>query len=228
MKPTAGQEIILWKSDECKSLGDVFNNVANQAVKNTCNTFGKFFKGVVTSYPRLKSRKRSKLSFYNDNIKLKTKDNIVLTEKVGWVKTSKQLLEGVKYTQPRIMHDSKDWYLSVGVKQTVEQPIFINNVIGFDLSVKILEVTLEHTDFNMMNKKKELRKIEKRLQRLQRSVFRKYKMNKEESRYVKTSNILKIENQIRHLRRRLKKIRLHHVLQMTTAIVKTKPCAIVY
>lgn len=35
--------------------------------------------------PKFKSRRKSKPSFYNDNIKLKVKNNIVLIEKVGWV-----------------------------------------------------------------------------------------------------------------------------------------------
>lgn len=52
-------------------------------------------------------------------------------------------------------------------------------------------------------------------------------MNKEEVRFVKTSNTVKIEKQIRHLHRRLKNIRDNHIHQATNAIVKTKPCKIV-
>ncbi len=44
---------------------------------------------------------------------------------------------------------------------------------------------------------------EKRLRRLQRQVSRKYEMNKEGNRFVKTSNIIKIEKEIRQLHRRL-------------------------
>lgn len=47
-----------------------------------CEAFKRFFKGL-TDRPRLKSRRRSKTSFYNDNIKLKVKANMALIEKVG-------------------------------------------------------------------------------------------------------------------------------------------------
>lgn len=47
-----------------------------------CEDFKRFFKGLIDR-PRLKSRRRSKTSFYNDNIKLKVKANMFLIEKVG-------------------------------------------------------------------------------------------------------------------------------------------------
>ena len=78
-----------------------------------------------------------------------------------------------------------------------------------------------------INKTKEVRKIEKRLRRLQRSVSRKYEMNKEGNRYVKTSNFIKIEKNIRRLHRRLANIRTNHIHQATNAIAKTKPCKVV-
>ena len=71
------------------------------------------------------------------------------------------------------------------------------------------------------------RKIEKRLRRLQRSASRKYEMNKEDNRYVKTCNIIKIEKQIQLLHRRLSNIRNNHLHQTTNAIVRTKPSKVV-
>ena len=65
------------------------------------------------------------------------------------------------------------------------------------------------------------------MRRLQRKVSRKYEMNKEGSRFVKTSNLIKIEKQIQQLHRRLKNIRDNHIHQATNAIVKTKPCKVV-
>jgi putative transposase len=76
---------ILKKTEEYKWLNEVSNNVAKQAVKDACNAYKNFFKGL-SDKPRFKSRKRSKKSFYNDNIKLKVKPKMVLIEKVGWVK----------------------------------------------------------------------------------------------------------------------------------------------
>src|SRR4051812_36060479 len=58
--------------DEFKWLFDVSNNVAKQAVKDACDAYVKFFRGK-SKFPRFKSRKHSKLSFYNDTEKLKVK-----------------------------------------------------------------------------------------------------------------------------------------------------------
>ncbi len=52
-------------------------------------------------------------------------------------------------------------------------------------------------------------------------------MNKEGNRFVKTSNILKIEKKIQHLHRRMTNIRLNHLHQSTSEIVKSKPNRIV-
>lgn len=38
--------------------------------------------------PRFKSRKNSKPAFYNENINLKVKPKTVLSEKIGWERTS--------------------------------------------------------------------------------------------------------------------------------------------
>ena len=56
-------------------------------------------------------------------MKLKAKKNIVLIEKVGWVKTSEQVPMDCKYTNPRISFDGKYWYLSVGVEQAQQHRI---------------------------------------------------------------------------------------------------------
>lgn len=215
------------KQDEFKWLGDVSNNVAKQAVKDACDAYKKYFKGLADK-PRFKSRKRSKPSFYNDNVKLESKSNkSVLIEKIGWVKTSEQLPIGVKYMNPRVGFDGKYWYLTVGLEQEVPMPVLTESVIGIDLGIKELAVCSDGSVFENINKTYEVKKVEKRLRRLQRSASRKYDMNKEGDRFVKTSNTLKIEKQIRHLHRRLKNIRDNYTHQTTNTIVKTKPCKVV-
>ena len=76
-------------------------------------------------------------------------------------------------------------------------------------------------------KSQSVKKLEKRLRRLQRKVSRKYQKNKEGSRFAKTCNIIKVEKQIRVLHRKLTGIRSNHIHQATNAIVKTKPCKVV-
>ena len=215
----------LKKQDEFKWLNDVSNNIPKQAVKDACNAYKRFFKGQ-SKFPKFKSKHRSKLSFFNDGHKLKTKYKQVLIEKVGWVKTSEQL-PNTKYYNPRVTFDGKYWYLTVGIDVELEQPELTDEVIGIDLGIKELAICSNGMVFKNINKTKEVKKIEKRLRRLQRSASRKYEMNKEGNCFVKTCNIIKMEKRILHLHRRLKNIRDNHLHQATSSIVRAKPCKIV-
>ncbi len=122
----------------------------------------------------LSVERTSKPSFYNDNEKLKAKKSSVLIEKVGWVRTAEQVPMDCKYTNPRISFDGKYWYLSVGVEQA-QQPIELTDeIIGVDVGIKDLAVCSNGMISKNINKTAKVRKLEKRLRRLQRSVSRKY------------------------------------------------------
>ncbi|WP_318616054.1 transposase [Sporosarcina sp. YIM B06819] len=215
------------KLEEFNWLFGVSNNVAKQAVKDACEAYKKFFRGE-SKFPRFKSRKRSRLSFYNDTEKLKVKPNkLVLIEKVGWMQTSEQIPVDVKYCNPRVSFDGKYWYLSVGIEQAFTEEKVTDEIVGIDLGITTLAVCSNSNKVKNINKTNAVRKIEKRLRRLQRRVSRKYEMNKEGNRFAKTSNCIKIEKQIRHLHRRLANIRTNHIHQATNAIAKNKPCKVV-
>src|SRR5699024_11039977 len=89
----------LKKTEKFSWLSEVSNNICKQAIKDLCSAYKIFFKGH-SKQPKFKSRKKSKPSFYNDNGKLKTKNKLVLIEKVGWIKTSEQIPMNVKYKNP--------------------------------------------------------------------------------------------------------------------------------
>ena len=220
------KELTQLKKSELSWLNEVSNNVAKQAVKDACNAYKRFFNGLA-SKPRFKSRKKSKPSFYNDTSKLKTKEKSVLLEKVGWVKTNEKIPVGVKYTNPRISYDNKYWYISVGIEQEEIQEELTDVSLGIDLGLKELATCSDGTIFKNINKSYSVRKIEKKLKRLQRQVSRKYEKNKKGKEYVKTKNIIKLEKQIQQVHRRLANIRSNYLHQTTTSIVKTKPYRVV-
>lgn len=227
------KEITQLKKDELSWLNQVSNNVAKQAVKDCCVAYKNFFNGKAKR-PRFKSRKKSKPSFFNDNVKLKVKEKSVLIEKVGWIKTNEQIPMNTKYTNPRISHDGKYWYLSVGIEQSLEDVQLTDVSLGIDVGVKDLAICSNGQVFKNVNKTKAVRKLEKRLRRLQKQVSRKYEMNKKQlqggenrCQFAKTNNIIKLEKKIRLLHRRLKNIRSNHLHQTTNQIVKTKPSRIV-
>ena len=229
------KELTILKKSELNWLNEVSNNVAKQAVKDACNAYKNFFKGLADK-PKFKSRRKSKPSFYNDTDKLKVKEDLVLIEKVGWIKTVEQIPMDIKYTNPRISFDGKFWYISVGIEK--EEPISESTgiSIGVDLGLKDLAIVSNiDKPFKNINKTKEVKRLKKKLKRKQKQVSRKYetgkiKIGKEgENRYkfIKTNNIKKLEREVKLIQRRLSNIRLNHIHQTTTAIVKTKPSRIV-
>lgn len=217
---------LLKKTEQYKWLNEVSNNVAKQAVKDSCNAYKNFFKGL-TDKPRFKSRKRSTKSFYNDNVKLKVKPKMVLIEKIGWIKINEQIPIGIKYTNPRISYDNKYWYLSVGIEKEEMNQDLTDVSLGIDLGLKDLAVCSDRKIYKNINKTRVVKKLEKRLRRLQRKVSRKYENNKKGKEYVKTSNIIKLEKNIQLLHRKLGNIRKNYLHQTTTEIVKTKPFRVV-
>ncbi|WP_228370480.1 RNA-guided endonuclease InsQ/TnpB family protein [Gottschalkia acidurici] len=76
-------------------------------------------------------------------------------------------------------------------------------------------------------KLKKVRKLKKKLKRLQRQVSRKYEMNKLETKFIKTSNIIKLEKKIKLIHRKLSNIRQNHIHQATNKIIKLRPIRIV-
>lgn len=221
------KEISQLKKTELSWLKEVSNNVAKQSVKDACDSYKRFFKGV-SDKPRFKSRRKSKKSFYNDNCKLKVKEGkLVNIEKVGWIKTNEQLPIGVKYSDPRISYDNKYWYISVGIEQEEIKEELTDVSLGIDLGLKDLAICSNGEVHKNINKTNVVRKIEKRLKRLQKQVSRKYEQNKKGKELVKTKNIIKLEKQIQQVHRRLANIRNNYLHQTTTNIVKTKPYRVV-
>ncbi|EOO60751.1 IS605 OrfB family transposase [Bacillus cereus VD196] len=213
---------VLKQPEEYAWLYEVSNNITKQAIKDACEAYKRFFKGLANK-PRFKSRRKSKPSFYNDNVKLKVRNNEVLIEKVGWMKTSELLPIDVKYTNPRIHFDGKYWYLSIGVEKEKPQQKLTSESLGIDVGMKELAMCSNGMKFKNINKTKAVKQVEK----LQLQVSRKYEMNREGIRFVKTSNIIKLEKKIQLLHRHLTNVQDNHIHQVTTAIVKTKPCRIV-
>ena len=221
------KEITQLKKSELSWLKEVSNNVAKQAVKDACDSYKRFFKGL-SDKPRFKSRRKSKPSFYNDNCKLKVKDNAVNIEKVGWVNIKPYSIPlGVKYSNPRISFDGKYWYISVGIERELPNVELTNESIGIDVGVKDLAICSNGMIFKNINKTKEVKRLKKVLKRKQRQCSNKYEKNKKGKEFVKTKNIAKLEKQIRLLHRKLANIRSNHIHQATNKIVKAKPSRVV-
>lgn len=72
-----------------------------------------------------------------------------------------------------------------------------------------------------------MKKLIKKLKKLQRQCSKKYLLNKKGGSYQRTKNIAELEKKIKKLHSKLIHIRLNHIHQATSKIVKTKPFRVV-
>lgn len=225
----------LKKREDYKWLNHVSNNVPKQAINDACNTYKRFFKGQC-KYPKFKSKKYSKLSFYQANDKIQFTDTHVKIEgfavskkrnkqRLNWIKLCEKGLvpPNGKYLNPRFTYDGLYWYVSVGIELPDSTDIPSNEGIGIDVGIKDLAVCSDGHTYQNINKTHKVRKIEKRHRRLQRSVSRRYEKNKKGERYCKTRNIIKRQKELLKVTKRLTNIRRNHLHQTTSAIIKRKP-----
>lgn len=225
----------LKKTKEYEWLNQYSNNITKQAIKDGCDSYKKFFKGL-SKYPKFKSKKKSKPSFYVDNVKIKFTDTHVKLEKLSsstkknkaklnWVRLAEKgrIPANCKYSNPRITFDGVNFWLSIGieVEDSLDKPT--NNGIGIDLGIKDLAICSDEYTYKNINKTKEVKRLKKRKRRLQRKVSKKYELNKKGVGYNKTSNIIKLENQLLKLNHRLTNIRHNYLHQVTTEIINRKP-----
>lgn len=230
------------KQEEYEWLYDTSSEMQSQVFSDLNKAFSNFFRGN-SSYPRFKSKKKSRNSFYVRYDTLKFDNNFVTIEKLGKVKyRTNYNIPILKYKNPRCSFDGKYWYISFSYDENQvdnETKFVINNskeskteevrlnenlVIGIDLGLKNLAVVnvMDKPIINI-NKTQKVKKLEKKLIRLQKSVSRKYLLNNN----TKTKNIIKLENKIKLIYRKLSNIRLNHIHQATSKIVKLNPSKIV-
>jgi len=129
---------------------------------------------------------------------------------------------------PRLTYDGLNWYLSIAVEIEDEIKPNLNNLsIGIDVGVKDLAILSNGIIYKNINKSKKIKKLEKKLKRMQRKSSKKYEKNKQGNKFIKTKNIIKLENKIRKIYKRLTNIRTDYIQKATTEIVKIKPSQIV-
>ena len=225
----------LKKQEDYKWLNKISSNVTKQAIKDACNSYKRFFKGQ-SKHPKFKSKKNSKQSFYQDNVKIKFTNTHVKVEgftmshrknkqKLNWIKLCEKgrIPTNCKYMNPRITFDGLHWWVSVSIETNDNPDIPKSEGVGIDLGLKDLAVCSDRNTYKNITKSPKVKKLEKKKRRLQRSISRRYNMNKKGVRYEKTSNIIKREKELLKLTKRLTNVRHNHLHQTTSEIIKRKP-----
>ena len=218
------------KEEEYKWLYDLSGQITAQAFKDLQAAFNNFF-SKKSSYPRFKSKRRSPESFYVRYDKMNIKNTTVNIEKVGRVKftTNYDIPVLDKYVNPRCSFDGKYWYLTFGYEHDENQVQLNKDLsIGIDLGITSLAVvSVIDSPIKNINISPQVKKLEKKLKRLQKKCSRKYEMNKKGIQYIKTKNIVKLEKEIKLIYRKLTNIRNNHIHQATSSIIKLKPYRVV-
>ena len=219
---------------------DISNDALKQMVKDTYNSFVRFFKKL-SKYPNRKSYKDKHKSFYVDPYKIGFTDKKVRLEKIANnQKSNRQVLNWVnmaernriplkvKYYNPRVVYDGYNFYIVVGVEETITNRIKSDDrVIGIDLNNAEI-VTSENKRYNQVTKSKQYKKILKRKKRLQRSLSRKYLVcnPKNKKRFKLSKNYRKNKSLIIKIDKRLRNLKEHRHNEIINDIL-TKPPKII-
>lgn len=243
---TAGEilkELTVLKRTTHPWLKEVGSNVVKQAVKDWNDACNRFFKGLGKT-PNYKSKNNSKPSFYVNYETLKRVSGGFRGEKLGFIKTTQPLPKipkGTHYKNPRISFDGKFWYLSVSYEVQEVSVELTDLVIGVDLGINTL-ATLSTGEFiGNINKSRRVRQLEKQLRREQRHLARQLQANTKgylttekggrKSIYKRPldlcSNIQETKRKIKLIYRKLHSIRMNHLHQTTSYLVKQLPKGIV-
>lgn len=237
------KELTVLKNTTHPWLKEVGSNVIKQAVKDWDEARKRFFKGLGNT-PKYKSKATSKPSFYVNYERLRRVNGGFKGERLGFVRTSQPLPKipkGSHYKNPRISFDGKYWYLSFSYEVPTISVELTDLVIGVDLGLKTL-ATLSTGEFvENINKSRRVKQLEKQLRREQRHLARQLQANTKG--YLKTengsrkpiyersldlcSNIQVTKRKINLLYRKLSSIRLNHIHQTTSHLVKQLPKGIV-
>lgn len=230
----------LKSTEEYKWINDYSNNITKQAIKDACLAYKRFFKGQ-SAFPKFKSRRKSKPSFYMDTDKIQFTDKTVKLEKItlsrkknkqklNWIRLAERNkipIDG-KYINPRITFDGINWWISVGIQYADNAEPPVNDGVGIDLRIKDLAICSDiDKPYKNINKTQKIRKLKKKKRRLQRQISKKYLISKKGDSYCKTSNIIKAEKKLLKLNHQLTDIRHDYLHQTTTEIINRKPKFIV-
>ena len=221
----------LKKTFEYNWLNNYSSDIPAMAITDACTGYKNFFEGR-RDFPKFKSKKRSRPSFYIHSAKIKFTDTHVKLMKIAgsqrrnrlklnWVKLAERgrIPTNCNYSNPRITFDGINFWISVSIEIEDSKEIPVGKGIGIDLGIKDLAICSDGYIYKNINKTEKVKRLEKKKRRFQRKLSEKYTANKHE----KTKNTIKLEREVLKLNHRLSNIRHNYIHQVTTEIINRKP-----
>ena len=223
-------------NSEFKWIKDVSSKSVKKSIMNAEMAFKNFFKGK-SHFPKFKKKSKSDVKMYfvkkDANTIITCERHRIKIPNLGWVRLKEK---GYIPTNPNthiiksgtVSYKAGRYYVSVLVEEQEQQKPVLNNFgIGIDLGIKDFAICSNGKTYKNINKKSQIRRIEKKLKREQRSLSRKYeyykKLNKNLKEVTTRQNIEKQKLKVQKLYHHLDKIRSDYINKVISELVKTKP-----
>jgi putative transposase len=126
--------------------------------------------GEEAGFPRFKSKKRDRLSFYLANDKFSVHGHTLHVPKLGDVNMTEELRFGGKIMSATISYRAGWWFVSIAVEVEHETPHHSGGTVGIDLGIKTLATC---SDGERFENQKHFRRNLRRIQGLSKGLSRK-------------------------------------------------------
>ena len=211
--------------------------ISATSINNICTDLDKDFKGFFKKehkYPNFKSKKKSKKSYPVCESRFYFKDSKhIQIQKLGVVKCKTDFKIPIgkrKFSNVRLSKELNKYFISFGLECENQVQQLNDYSMGVDLGVKDLAVVSYGDNslvFHNINKSSKMKKLNRELKHLQRNISRKYEANRQENKYVKTNNIMKEEEKLRKIYKKISDIRNNYIHQTTHKLIELLPKRVV-
>ena len=218
---------------------DVSNDALKQEIKDTYNSFIRFFKKL-SKYPVKKKYQSYRKSFYVDPYKIQFTDRKVKLEKIANnQKENRRVLNYVslaernriplncKYYNPRIILDGDKFFIVVSVDDEYapkkKKDVNKDKTIGIDVNISSI-VTSDNVVYESATKLENYIKAKKKYKRFQRKLSKKLFIAKTSNKLLSQArNYQKTKRKWRNYKDRLLNIRNDHIDKIITDIISLVP-----
>ena len=213
-------------------IKEVSSKAIKQSIINAEKAFKRFFKKL-SGFPKFKKKRNQDVKMYfvktDATVIIKCERHRIQIPTLGFVRLKEYgyIPIGKIIKSGAVSEKAGRFYVSVLTDEESEKrETTLNNTgIGVDLGIKDLAVASNGQVFENKNKTKEMKILEKKLKREQRSLSRKYenKKKRKEKLTEKSANIDKNVIRVQKIHQELSRKRMEYIRYVVSVLVKTKP-----
>ena len=217
-------------------IKEVSSKSVKQSIINGEKSFKSFFKGQ-SRFPKFKKKNKSDVKMYfvktDAKVIIPCERHRIKIPTLGWMRIKEKGYIPTNCNthiikSGTVSYKAGKYYVSVLVEeQEQNQPQLNDFGVGIDLGLKDFAICSNGDIYKNINKTKQVKKLEKKLKREQRSLSRKYedykKLNKNEREVATRQNIQKQKLKVQKLHHKLDNMRTDYINKVISELVKTKP-----